>query len=378
MKITGLETTPIFLPTIKPYRWSLGVKSGGVLVLVTVTTDEGIVGFGECIGSPSAEALCDYFEKAKPFCLGQSPFDVNRITTTVYDSLLRLLGPSSAPRFGAQLLAGLDMALWDVVGKAMGRPLHQLIGGATRNAIPHFGFAQGETPEELAAHAAKLVAAGSKVIYVKIGRSETLDLAIVKAVRDAIGSARLRLDANEAWDVLTTIRMSRALEAFDPEMIEQPTSSENLSALRQARKGMAIPIAADQLVFTPADAYEVCRTRSADLIVIGLHEAGTVTRLLQVAAITQAAGLNVCIHGKMESGITTCASAQVAAAISNLDDGNQYMNALLAEDIVASPDLQLHNGTLAVPTGPGLGFELDMDAVENAAERYRAHESNRS
>ena len=79
MKITGLETTPIFLPTIKPYRWSLGVKSGSVLILVTVTTDEGIVGFGECIGSPSAEALCDYFEKAKPFCLGQSPFDINRI-----------------------------------------------------------------------------------------------------------------------------------------------------------------------------------------------------------------------------------------------------------------------------------------------------------
>ena len=141
---------------------------------------------------------------------------------------------------------------------------------------------------------------------------------------------------------------------------------------------MAIPVAADQLVFTPADAYEVCRARSADLIVIGLHEAGTVTRLLQAAAITEAAGLNVCIHGKMESGITTCASAQVAAAIPNLDDGNQYMNSLLAEDIVASPDLQLHNGTLAVPTGPGLGFELDTDAVENAAERYRAQESNRS
>ena len=164
MKITSLKTTPIFLPTIKPYRWSLGVKHGGVLVLVTVTTDEGIVGYGECIGTPSAEALCNYFEKAKPYCLGQSPFDVNRITGTVYDSLLRLVGPSSAPRFGAQLLAGLDMALWDVIGKTVGRPLHQLIGGATRDEIQYFGFAQGETPEELAAHAADLVAAGSEVI----------------------------------------------------------------------------------------------------------------------------------------------------------------------------------------------------------------------
>ena len=112
-------------------------------------------------------------------------------------------------------------------------------------------------------------------------------------------------------------------------------------------------------------------TRSADLIVLGLHETGTVTRLLQAAAIAEAAGLSVCIHGKMESGITTCASAQVAAAIPNLDDGNQYMNALLAEDIVASPDLRLRNGRLPIPPGPGLGFELDMDAVARAAERYR-------
>lgn len=371
MKITSLETTPIFLPTLKPYRWSLGVKHGGVLVLVTVTTDEGIVGYGECIGSPSAEALCNYFEKAKPYCIGASPFDVNRITTSVYDSLLRLVGPSSAPRFGAQLLAGLDMALWDVIGKTVGRPLHQLIGGATRDEIQYFGFAQGETPEELAAHAAELVAAGSEVIYVKIGRGEALDLAIAKAVREAIGDARMRLDANEAWDVLTSIRMARALVPFDPEMIEQPTSGETPSALRQAKQGISIPIAADQLVFTPADVYEVCRTRSADLIVLGLHETGTVTRLLQAAAIAEAAGLSVCIHGKMESGITTCASAQVAAAIPNLDDGNQYMNALLAEDIVASPDLRLRNGRLPIPPGPGLGFELDMDAVARAAERYR-------
>ena len=212
----------------------------------------------------------------------------------------------------------------------------------------------------------------------KIGRGDALDLAIAKAVREAIGDARMRLDANEAWDVLTSIRMARALEPFDPEMIEQPTSSENPSALRQAKRGISIPLAADQLVFTPSDVYEVCRTQSADLIVLGLHETGTVTRLLQAAAIAEAAGLNVCIHGKMESGITTCASAQVAAAIPNLDDGNQYMNALLAEDIVALPDLQLHNGRLPIPPGPGLGFELDMDAVARSAERYRDQERDSS
>lgn len=372
MKITNIETTPIFLPTLKPYRWALGVKHGAVLVLVKVTTDAGIEGYGECIGTPSAEALCLYIEKTKPFCIGESPYSINRITSTIYHALLRAVGPSSAPRFGAQLLAGLDMALWDVVGKAVGRPVYELIGGALRESIQFFGFAQGETPEELAAHAAQLVADGSEIIYVKIGRGERLDIAIVKAVREAIGPTRLRLDANEAWDVMTAGRMARALEQFAPELLEQPTNSEHPAALRQTKQSVSIPIGADQLVFTPADVYEVCRTQSADLIVLGLHESGGITRFQKAAAIAEVAGLNVCIHGKIESGITTCASNQVAATIPNLDDGNQYMNALLAEDIVAAPDLQLRKGKLSLPALPGLGFELDMDAVQRAAERYQS------
>ena len=169
MKITNLEATPILLRTLNPYRWAFGVKDGAVLVLVKVTTDAGIEGYGECIGTPSPEALCCYFEKAKPYCVGQSPFAINQITDTVYKALLRAVGPSSAPRFGAQILAGLDMALWDVVGKTVERPVSELLGGALHNSIRFFGFAQGDTPDELASHASQLVADGSSVIYVKIG-----------------------------------------------------------------------------------------------------------------------------------------------------------------------------------------------------------------
>jgi muconate cycloisomerase len=230
---------------------------------------------------------------------------------------------------------------------------------------------QGESPEELASHATELKAAGCKVIYVKIGRGEALDMAIVHAVRAAIGDSRLRLDANEAWDVLTAARMTRALALFNPEMIEQPTNSEHPAALARVKANSPIPIAADQGVFTPADVYGVCTSGSADLIVLGLHEAGSIARFQKAAAIAEVAGLNLCIHGKMESGITTCASNQVAATIANLDDGNQYMNGLLAEDIVKQPALTLENGALPLSKLPGLGFEVDTDAIGQAAERYR-------
>ncbi len=263
------------------------------------------------------------------------------------------------------------MALWDAIGKAAERPVHQLLGGALRDSIEYFGFLQGETPEELAADAAQMVATGHEVIYVKIGRGADLDVAIVSAVREAIGDRRLRLDANEAWDALTANRMISRLMPYRPEFIEQPTHSNSLAALEQVKRSTEVAIAADQLVFTPEDVYEVCRHQAADLIVLGLHETGGLIRFRSAAAIAAAAGLNVCLHGVFESGITTCASNQVAATVANLDDGNQYMNHLLAEDLVSAPDLSLVNGKLGISTLPGLGFELDEDAVARAAERYR-------
>jgi len=136
------------------------------------------------------------------------------------------------------------------------------------------------------------------------------------------------------------------------------------------RANSPVAIAADQLVFTPYDAYNVCRENAADLIVLGLHETGGLLRFSKVAHIAEAAGIDICIHGLYETGITTCAANQVAATLPNLDDGNQYMNHFLEWDIVISPDLSLQNGRLPVLKGPGLGFELDWDAISQASDLY--------
>lgn len=307
-------------------------------------------------------------------CIGHSPFEVNLLVQRAYQHLFAARGTCSAPRFGGLVLAGLDMALWDVMGKATGRAVHELLGGAARERIQYFGFPQGETAEELARDARRWADNGCDVIYAKIGRGMELDLAIAKQIREAIGSRRLRLDANEAWDTLTAQRMIRKLQAYDIEFIEQPTTSHSLEALAQVKAGSPVAIAADQVVFTPEDAYAVCLRKAADVIVLGLHETGSISRFCKTAAIAEAAGLNVCLHGLYESGITTCATNQVGAVVPNLDDGNQYMNHLLVYDIVKRPPLALERGSLPVLRGPGLGFELDWDAVARAEEDYRAAE----
>jgi L-alanine-DL-glutamate epimerase-like enolase superfamily enzyme len=242
--------------------------------------------------------------------------------------------------------------------------------------VEYFGFVQGDTPAELAEHARDLAKAGFKVLYVKVGRGDDLDIAIVSEIRKAVGSKiRLRLDANEVWDMLTARRMLEKLKPFDPEFIEQPVpgrlGSEGPSRLRAVTD---IPIAADQTAYSADDIFELCRNRAADVIVLGLHETCGVARFRKAAAVAEAAGVNICLHGVFETGITTCAANQVAATLSNMDDGNQIMWQLLAEDIVVKPTLVPENGALLISDLPGLGFDLDRDAVARAEEAYRTRD----
>lgn len=371
MRIAKIATTPLMVPYSKPYHWAQGVVHGAGVILVEVHGDDGAVGYGESIGTGSAVAVRSFLARAGEICIGRSPFENARLMREAYHALFQAAGTCSSPRFAGQVLAGLEMALWDLAGKATGRAVHELLGGAVRDDIRYFGFPQGETAEEIAAEAERLAKTGCEVIYVKVGRGDALDLAIVEQVRAAIGPGkRLRVDPNEHWSPVRAARMIRRISEFDVELVEQPTDAESISALAQVRANCPLAIAADQLVFTPYDAYDVCREQAADLIVLGLHETGGLLPFRKVGHIAEAAGIDICIHGLYETGITTCAANQVAATLPNLDDGNQYMNHFLAWDIVRAPDLALRDGGLPLLEGPGLGFELDWEAVGRAAELH--------
>ena len=372
MRISEIVTTPLWIPYKQPYHWAQGVTLGAGVVLVEVRTEEGVTGYGESFATPSADAICAYLSLAADLCIGRSPFENARLMREAYHALFEFKGTCSAPRFAGQVLAGLEMALWDVMGKAVGRPVHELLGGAVRDAVQYFGFPQGATAEELASEAAGFAEAGCDVIYVKVGRGDELDAEIVAKVREVIGpQKRLRIDPNENWSPARAVRMIRKLSVFDIDLVEQPTHAESIESLAQVRARSQVAIAADQSVFTPQEALHACRQNAADLLVIGPHETGGLLRFCEVAHIAAAANIEVCIHGLYETGITTAASNQVAAVTPNLDDGNQYMIDLLAWDVVKSPDLTLQRGTLPVLDGPGLGFELDEDAVARAAQAWR-------
>ncbi|MCY4479087.1 MAG: mandelate racemase/muconate lactonizing enzyme family protein [Rhodospirillales bacterium] len=371
MKISEVVTTPLWIPYEQPFHWSQGVTHGAEVILVEVHTDGDVVGYGESIATPSAEAIRAHLSLAADFCIGRSPFENARLVGEAYHALFGRDEACRASKFAGKALAGLEMALWDAMGKAVDRPVHALMGGAVRDEVRYFGFPQGDTAEEIAAEAARLVALGHEVIYVECGRGDDLDAEIVARVRAAIGpDKRLRLDPSGGWHPVQASRMMRRLSRFDIEVVEQPIDAESVEALARVRAGSPVAIAADQGVIALGDAFDVCRLHAADLIVVGLHETGGLMRFCKVAHIAEAANVDVCVHGLHETGITTVAAIHAASVTPNLDDGNQYMNNFLAWDIVRMPDLTLQGGGLPVPCGPGLGFELDWNAVRKAADAW--------
>ena len=368
--IKSIKTTPLYLEFKEPYYWAQGTNYGAKMVLIEIECEDGTIGFGESFGAPNCEMTIHAYDELAPGLIGKDARNINAIMAYCHQAIFSSQGPGNHRKLSLQVSAGLEMALWDLLGKVNNTAVHKMLGGAQRDYIQYFGFAQGKGPGELALDAKRYADAGYEVIYLKIGRGQKKDLDSVAAVRGAIGSSRLRADANENWDMLTARRMIAALKPYNIEMIEQPVDCSSLAALAQVRNSVDTPIAADQAVHTFQDVYNVCQINAADLIVLGLHECGGILNFIKAAAVAEASGLNVCIHGNFESSISTCAAHQAGLVIPNLDDANQIMGNFLSEDIVASPSMTPVKGRLAVIDHPGLGFELDTDSVARAAKAY--------
>jgi L-Ala-D/L-Glu epimerase len=369
MKVTRVTARPLSIPNREVYHWSGGYNLGVNSILVEVETDEGITGIGEASGDRSVEVSLGIIQAAARLLEGEDPFNLERFVDRFY----RIGKWTEVRRLAHQALAGVEMALWDIIGKVCRQPVHRLLGGAFRTRINCFGFLQGDDPEQLAVEATRQYGQGFHVLYMKVGRGRQRDLACVRAVRDAVGTdALLRVDANQAWTVGEAIRELNALAVFDIEFAEQPVHWADLDGMARIRAAVPMPIAVDQGCFTEFDALEVIRKRAADVLVVGFHETGGLLALKKVAAVAAAGGLPICRHGVSgETGVSTLAALQILATIPNQTAGHQVMHQLLEADILEDGLLTFERGNLVVPERPGLGVHLNPERVERYAQLYK-------
>lgn len=365
MRITRIEAIPLAIPLEQEFHWSGGAQTGANLVLFAVHTDQGVIGYGESV-CEDPRAVVAYGELMARQIVGRSPGDVEAILREIW-----AVGRwRTTPQFTQFIMAGIEVACWDAFGKALGVPSRAFFGGAVHEELDYFGFLQGDDPDTLAAHARQL--SDHQVIYLKVGRERRDDDACIAAVREAIGTDRLlRIDPNEAWDTATAVERIRLLEKYDLDWVEQPVPHADVSGLAHVRRSVQTKIAADQAVYTVAQLRNVLERDAADVIVQGSHDAGGLLRVRQQAFLTEAHGLKFNMHAFMQSDISFLAQAQVASTIPNLTLGNQMMHQLLAERLTKSPSVDVPGGRYRLNNEPGHGFEIDLDAVGRAHERWQ-------
>jgi L-alanine-DL-glutamate epimerase-like enolase superfamily enzyme len=363
MKITKVRTVPVWCPRRQAYggitRTALGPAAVSDYTIVFVETDAGITGLGEVASvfkRRGAVLRHDLESALAPAVIGEDPFRIAHLVQKM-DQVLD--GVEEAK-------AGIEMALWDILGKALDTPVYNLLGGKTRDRIPLSYSVPFGKPEDMAEFARERVRAGHRTIKVKVGNDDATDIDGVRLVREAIGpDIKLRVDGNMGWPTAKhAIRMIRTMEKWNLELVEQPLPAGDLRGLAEVRQAIGVPLMADESVRSPRSAMEVIRCGAADIANVYVTEAGGLLNASRIFAMCEAAGMPCMIGSMPELGIGTAAQIHLGVAMTNLGPDSDTCGVLYhTEDLLTRP-LRIENGFSYPPEGPGLGVEIDMNVLE--------------
>ncbi|MEW6266926.1 MAG: enolase C-terminal domain-like protein [Thermodesulfobacteriota bacterium] len=360
MRIVSAEAVPIRIPLKKPFTIALGTLTHSNHVLVRMVDDEARVGWGE---TTTFHSVYGYDQKSLynvltdhliPAVLGLDPRD-----RVALHRRMELAIP-----FNTMAKTGIDLATYDLVGQAVGAPIHTLIGGARVERVPVVGVVDIVPPPLAEEMTQRLVARGHKVIKVKIGLDAGQDLERVKAVRKAAGDGiRIRVDGNQGYDRATATRVFSRLEDVGLEWIEQPLPYWDLEGLRALCQRLDTPVAVDESVHTPEDAMLVIRTGAADVVNIKVTKCGGIDRSQKIAAICAAAGAPCYVGGCIETHAGVAASAHFYAATPNIISSAEIRGESAYVDDVVEVPLTEADGAIVLPKGPGLGMKVNEEKV---------------
>jgi L-Ala-D/L-Glu epimerase len=361
MKIIGIECYAVRLPLIAPFIISYGTYSHVESVLVRLTTDTGIVGWGEATPDPyvTGESWAGTYAMLRhdllPLLRDQNPLHREAIHARL-DGLVT--GAPSAK-------AAIDLALWDIAGKLAGVSVATLLGGPVRDVLVwHATLSIGE-PATMAAEARAAVAAGHREIKMKVGAARLADdVERIMAVRQAVGpEVALMVDANQGWrDPAIAIRAIQAIAPAAPLWIEQAIRADDFAGLAEVRRATGIAQMADEGVHNARDGLRIVELRAADLINVKLMKTGGITEAVRLIAVCEAAGLRCMVGSMVESTIATAAGVQLALARRAVVANGLVGPVMLREDLATG--LTYADGALRIdPDAPGLGITVDEERV---------------
>jgi len=364
MQIRDVRVTLADIPVKRPHVMSFTTLRAVNFVFVRLETAAGLVGWGEaaCLGGPtwsaeSAESVAVTIERyVAPWLVGR---DATGIEALRGDMARRVQGNPFAR-------GAVEMALWDLAGRALDVPVHRLLGGCVRDRVPLSWSLAVADPEEEIAEAIAQIARGVGIFKIKMGAHALgHDLARVGRIREAVGpDVRLRVDANQGWDRPTALRAIHALEPYDLDFVEQPVSQWDLEGLAELGRRARVPIMADESCASPQDALALVRLGGVSLVSLKLTKSAGLLGSLAIARIVEAAGLGGYVGCMIETSLGTAAYLQLALVAAPVTWGCELFGPLLlAGDVVRQP-VSYADGAILALDGPGLGVEVDEAALK--------------
>jgi L-alanine-DL-glutamate epimerase-like enolase superfamily enzyme len=357
MRITNLNALLVRIPQkppIAPYQSRYRATSAKEALLVRLETDTGLVGWGET----PVDWIHNSFEGAPEDLLrrqavGRDPFDLEAWY--------------AENTLGSFLASGVEMAMWDLVGRATGQPLYKLLGGAVRKKI-ELAACMGIRPYDQAKAIARgYLEQGFSTLKTKAGRDAQEDLDMVRGIRDGVGDRlKLRIDPNQGYAPEVAFPLARDLEKYHLEYFEQPMPQGLIADAARLRRHTTTPIALNESVTTPEVVLQILQLHAADVVLPDTYQCFGVLGVKKVAALAEAAGVPCVFHCAHDLGLKTAAMLHVVASSPGFTLANDCTYYGLEDDILTAPH-RIERGFMDVPEGPGLGVTVD----ETKVAKYR-------
>jgi L-Ala-D/L-Glu epimerase len=368
MKVAHLD----FIPASIPYTHrevSSQVRRDGVTdVIVKAVTDDGLVGWGESCSGANTESVLEALQGMAPFVAGRNPWESEAIRAELWHrGIWQFRKPTASFAY-----AGIDMALWDICGKACGQPLYNLFGGRVRDGANYFYYLAHASREELVQQCREGMNSGFHVFYLKVGLDIEAELDMVRYVRETVGDrAKIRLDANGAWKVNEAVRNLARLDEYRIDFIEQPVAPDPVTNMQEVRARTPVGMCANEGMWTAEEAYRQITRRTADVYCFSSYWVGSLSQFQRLGQVAHLEGLQVVKHTHGELGIAAAAAHHLLLTLPNIVDGNQQTAHMMQDDVLKEPLPIASAPDWGIPRGMGLCIEVDEEKVGRYHQLYR-------
>lgn len=367
MKVVSLETFIVNVPYKRTEVSSVVFRSGVTSVIIKLTTDNGVVGWGEACSGADVYSIEAAIKAMFPFIEGKSPWNSAELRRDAFHRGLWAYRVST----GNFAWAAIDMALWDICGKSANLPVYKLLGGAVRSEVDYFFYLGHGTTSDVAAQCAEGMSFGYETYYLKTGIDIEQELEMVATIRESIGPKnRIRLDSNGAWSLQDAPRNLKKFERYDIDFIEQPVPENPMSLMANLRSKTSIPLAANEGLWSEEDANRLIMNQVADVYTFSPYWVGTLEKFKQVSYVANVMGSKVCRHTHGEMGVAATAFHHASLTISNLVLGNQQTAAHIEGDILETEIPISKSPKWGLPEGAGLGFTINEEALSIGVSRF--------